>query len=66
MIAIARMLSAPRYMFGICLLEALHTRDKVFDLMCFYYFVRNSLVALLEALCARIFSFRSVYVGFCF
>jgi len=26
------------------------------DSCCFYYFVRNSLVALLEALCARIFS----------
>jgi len=33
---------------------------------CLYYFVRNSLVALLEALCARIFSFRFVYIGFCF
>ena len=31
---------------------------------CFYYFVRNSLVALLEALCARIFSFRFVHIGF--
>ena len=29
MITIARILSAPRYMFGICLLEALHTRDQV-------------------------------------
>jgi len=28
-------------------------------LRCFYYFVRNSLVALLEALCARIFFFNS-------
>jgi len=35
------------------------------DWCCFYYFVRNSLVALLEALCARIFSFRFVYIGFC-
>ena len=26
-----------------------------FDWCCFYYFVRNSLVALLEALCARIY-----------
>ena len=25
----ARMLSAPSYLFGICLLEALHTRDQV-------------------------------------
>ena len=29
MIAVARMLSAPKYMFGICLLEAFHTRDQV-------------------------------------
>ena len=29
------------------------------DWCCFYYFVRNSLVALLEALCARIFSWDS-------
>ena len=29
MIAITRMLSVPRYMFGICLFEALHTRDQV-------------------------------------
>jgi len=34
------------------------------DWCCFYYFVRNSPVALLEALCARIFSFRSVNIGF--
>jgi len=34
------------------------------DLFCFYYFVRNSLVALLEALCARIFSFIFVNIGF--
>jgi len=31
----------------------------VFDWCCFYYFVRNSPVALLEALCARIFSWDS-------
>ena len=31
---------------------------------CFYYFARNSLVALLEALCARIFFFRFVNIGF--
>ena len=36
------------------------------DWCCFYYFARNSLVALLEALCARIFSFRFVNIGFCF
>ena len=35
-----------------------------FHWCCFYYFVRNSLVALLEALCARIFSFRFVNIGF--
>jgi len=35
-----------------------------FDWCCFHYFVRNSLVALLEALCARIFSFRFVNIGF--
>jgi len=35
-----------------------------FDWGCFYYFVRNSLVALLEALCARIFFFRFVNIGF--
>jgi len=34
------------------------------DWCCFYYFVRNSLVALLEALRARIFMFRSVSIGF--
>ena len=36
-----------------------HARAHVqtcFDSCCFYYLVRNSLVALLEALCARIFS----------
>ena len=43
-----------------------HTCTHIFDGCCFYYFVRNSLVALLEALCARIFSFRSVNIGFCF
>ena len=35
-----------------------------FDWCCFYYFVRNSPVALLEALCARIFFFRFVNIGF--
>jgi len=29
------------------------TREQPADWCCFYYFVRNSLVALLEALCAR-------------
>ena len=33
------------------------------DWCCFYYFVRNSLVALLEALCARIPFFRFVNIG---
>ena len=33
---------------------------RLIDWCCFYYFVRTSLVALLEALCARIFSFRCV------
>jgi len=33
------------------------------DWCCFYYFVRNSLVALLEALCARIFCFGFVNIG---
>ena len=34
------------------------------DWCCFYYFVRNSLVALQEAQCARIFSFRFVNISF--
>jgi len=34
------------------------------DWCCFYYFVRNSLVALLEALCAQILCFRFVNIGF--
>jgi len=37
---------------------------ELIDWCCFYYFVRNSLVALLEALCARIFLFRFVNVVF--
>jgi hypothetical protein len=37
---------------------------SLFDRCCFYYFVRNSLVALLAALCARIFSFKFVNIGF--
>ena len=40
-----------------------HARACVYDWCCFYYFVRNSLVALLEALCARIVSFRFVNIG---
>jgi len=38
------------------------SRDHA-DWCCFYYFVRNSLVALLKALCARIFFFRFVDRG---
>jgi len=34
------------------------------DWCCSCYFVKNSLVALLEALCDRIFSFRFVNIGF--
>ena len=37
---------------------------KQIDWCCFYYFVRNCLVALLEALCARIFFFGFVNIGF--
>jgi len=37
---------------------------RIFDWCCFYYFVRNSLVALLEASCARIFFFRFVNISF--
>ena len=37
---------------------------SMYDWCCFYYFVRNSLVDLLETLCARIFSFRFVNIGF--
>jgi len=37
---------------------------SLIDWCCFYYFVRNSLVALLEALCARIFSWDSWISGF--
>ena len=36
----------------------------LFDWCFFYYFVRNSLIALLEALCARIVSLRFVNIGF--
>jgi len=35
------------------------TLPSLIDWCCFYYFVRNSLVALLETLCARIFSWDS-------
>ena len=38
----------------------LHAGFTKIDWCCFYYFVRNSLVALLEALCARILFFRIV------
>ena len=37
---------------------------KIIDWCCFYCFVRNSLVALLQALCARIFAVRFVDIGF--
>ena len=37
---------------------------RTFDWCCFYFFVTNSLVALLEALCARIFSLDSWISGF--
>jgi len=39
-------------------------RERKIDWCCLYYFVRNSLVALLEALCARILFFRFVNIGF--
>jgi len=39
--------------------KQLHTIPILIDWCGFYYFVRNSLVALLEALCARIFSWDS-------
>jgi len=38
--------------------------QDLIDWFCFYYFVRNGLVALLEAQCARIFFFRFVNIGF--
>ena len=41
-----------RYRICICA----HVCLACFDWCCLYYFVRNSLVAFLEALCARIFS----------
>jgi len=52
--------------FSICvesprIFQCLISIPAGFDWCCFYYFVRNSLVALLEALCARIFSFRFVH-----
>ena len=36
------------------LLQMVHLCELLFDWCCFYYFVRNSLVALLEALCAQL------------
>jgi len=36
----------------------------IIDWCCFHYFVRNSLVTLLEALCARILFFRFVNINF--
>ena len=39
-------------------------RFYCFDWCCFYYFVRNSIVTLLKALCAEIFSFRFANIGF--
>ena len=50
--------------FGIENLSIEFSQIHTIDRCCFYYFVRNSLVALLEALCARIFSFRFVNIGF--
>ena len=41
-------------------------RETAIDWCCFYYFVRNSLLALLEAPRARIFSFRFVTVNISF
>ena len=45
----------------LAMLQSMHMH---FDWCGFYYFVRNSLVALLAALCARIFFFR--FVNICF
>jgi len=45
--------------------SSVEARGLKIDWCCFYYFVRNSLVALLEALCARIFFFRFVNIFFC-
>jgi len=39
--------------------KSIYFENRLID-WCFYYFVRNSLVVLLEVLCARIFSFRFV------
>ena len=46
------------------LVETNEVVRSLIDWCCFYYFVRNSLIALLEALCARIFFFRFVNIGF--
>ena len=48
---------------NICVHEYIYIHIYI-DRCCFYYFVRNSLVALLEALCARIPFFRFVNTGF--
>jgi len=42
-----------------------HVCMFMIDWCCFYYFVRNSQVALLEALCAQMFSSDSRISGFC-
>ena len=44
--------------------EYFFLESKAADWCCFYYFIRSSLVALLEALCARILFSRFVYIGF--
>ena len=44
---------------GICLWQ----EDFLIDWCCFYYFVRNSLVALMEALCARKGYFATNWTG---
>ena len=45
--------------FNVCCRVCCGVCCRVIDWCCFYYFVRNSLVALLEALCSRIFSLDS-------
>ena len=49
---------------GVCVCTCVCVYFCMIDWCCFYYFVKNSLVALLEALCARIFFFRFVNIGF--
>jgi len=64
----AKTLSAPSTesaVAGVATKERLFLLNyRTFDWCCFYCFVRNSLVALLEALCARIFSLDSWISGF--